>query len=207
MTVLISVIAEAYQSRYSTVMQHDLLEKHIRGLKDTPSLSRGNTGVEGEGYPPTDDVTIDEQMEALESIRLELSAFPELIVQDARDFHVHIRYLENPSPGHGDKLPPGLERVLQEAMDQQNMNEAMRKKVLQDETAKKALMMLRLETAVRRLVDRAERLTVLLAERDTLEREQMTDGAAEFDEELAGIDEIGTEEGERKIRDEEMGKQ
>lgn len=210
MTVLLSVLAEAYQSRYSTIMQDGLFDKHIRGLKDNTSGSHRNIEAEDE-RPPTrdpDDVTTGEQTEDLESIRQELSNFPELIVRDARDFQVYVRYVGNPNPGHGDKLPPGLERVLQEAMDQKKMNEAMRKKVLHDEAAKKALVMLHLETTVRRLVDKAERLTVLLTERDALEREQTIGSPAEFDEELVRTDtpvEIRMEESERKIRDEEMG--
>ena len=206
MTVLISVIAEAYQSRYSTIMRHDLFDKHISGLKETTSPSPRNTGAEDEERSPTgdpDDVTIDER---IETIRQELSTLPELLVQDARDFQVHIRYVGNPSPGHGDKLPPGLERVLQGAMDQEKMNEGMRKKVLHDEAAKKALMMLHMETTVRRLVDKAERLAVLLAERDALELEQRTESVAE----LAGTDtpvEREMEEGEKRVSDEEMGNQ
>lgn len=214
MTVFISVIAEAYQSRYSTIMQHDLFNKQIRDLKETKSLSRRNTEAEDQRRPTRDldDLTIDERIEALESVRQELAGLPELITQDARDFQVHIRYVGNPNPGRGDKLPPGLERVLQETMDQENMNEAMQKKALNDEATKKALMMLRLETTVQQLVDKAERLTVLLAERDALEREARTPVAGEFDDELAGPDgtpvevEVGVEEeGERRTRDEEMG--
>jgi len=214
MTVLISVLAEAYLSRYSLIVQHDLLNKQIKGLKETRSLSRENTDVEdGRGHHrrptrDTDGLTLDERIEALESIRQELAGIPELIIQDARDFQVHIRYVGNPSQVMGDKLPPGLERVLQEAMDQENMNEAMRKEALHDEAAKKALMMLHLEATVRRLVDKAEHLTVLLAEKDALEREVRKEDPAEFDEELAGVDspvEIGVgEEGERRIRNEEV---
>jgi hypothetical protein len=225
MTVLISVIAEAYQSRYSLVMQNGLFDKRIRALKDTSSHSRKNTDAEDEkSHHRTlsrapDELTIDERMVALECIRKELAGLPELIIQAARDFQVHIRYVGSPSPIHGDRLPPGLARVLQETMDQENMNEAMRKEALHDEAAKKALMMLHLENTARGLVDKAERLTVLLTERDALERERRQEEAAEFDEGLGEADspveigveeagEIGAEEaGERRIGDEEMGSQ
>ena len=220
MTVLVSVIAEAYQSRYSMIVHHDLFDKQIRGLKETASLSRRNTDAEDGNHhhsPPIgdmDDITIDRRIGALECIRQELMALPGLIIQDTRDFQVHTRYVGNPNPGHGDKLPPGLERVLQEAMDQENMNDAMRRKVLHDEAAKKALMVLHLETIVRRLVDRAERMTVLLAERDVLEQEREKreergiEDTAEFDEELVEADiSVEEEEGERRIYDEAMSNQ
>jgi len=214
MTVLVSVIAEAYQSRYSMIVQHDLFDKQIRGRKETASLSRRNTDIEDGNHHhdlttrDPDDNTIDRRTGALECIRQELVALPELIIQDARDFQVHTRYVGNPNPGHGDRLPPGLERVLQEAMDQENMNEATRKKVLHDEAAKKALMMLHLETTVRRLVERAERMTVLLVERDALEEERGTEDTAEFDEGLVEADiPVEEEEGEGRIRDEEMSNQ
>lgn len=224
MTVLISVLAEAYLSRYSMIVKHDLLDKQIKGLKEKSSLSRRNTDVDDERdhhRRPTGDtngLTVDERTEALEGIRQELTGLPELINQDARDFQVHIRYIGDSSQSHSDKLPPGLERVLQEAMDHENMNEAMRTKALQDEAAKKALMILHLENTVQRLVNNAERLTDLLAERDALEREgQQEDSAeigeepAEFDEELVEADspvemEV-EEEGERRTRDEEAGNQ
>ena len=217
MTVLISVLAEAYLSRYSMIVHHDLLDKQIKGLKEASLLSRRNTDVDderdGDRRPTrdTDGLAIDERIEALEGIRQELTGLPELIIQDARDFQVHIRYVGDSNQSHGDKLPPGLERVLQEAMDQQNINEAMRTKALQDEAARKALMALHLETTVQRLVNKAERLTVLLAERDALEREGRQEDSAESDEEPVDADspvEIGVEEEEEgRIRDEEAGNQ
>jgi potassium channel subfamily K, other eukaryote len=214
MTVLISVIAEAYQTRYSTIVHNGLLDKQIRGLKETISLSRRTTNTEDERSQhhhlarDPDELTINERLEAREYLHQELAGLPELITQDARDFYVHIRYFGKPNPGHGDQLPPGLERVLQETMDQENMNEAMRKEVLQDEAAKKALMMLHLENTVRRLVDKAERLTVLLAERDALEGERGEEEVTEFiKEEARTLVEIGVEEGEMGTGDEEMGNQ
>ena len=217
MTVLISVLAEAYLSRYSMIVHHDLLDKQIKGLREASLLSRRNTDVDDERdhhrrpTRDTDGLAIDERIEALEGIRQELTGLPELIIQDARDFQVHIRYFGDSNQSHGDKLPPGLERVLHEAMDQQNINEAMRTKALQDEGAKKALMELHLETTVQRLVTKAERLTVLLAERDALEREGRQEDSAEFDEEPVEADspvEIGVEEEEEgRIGDEEAGNQ
>ena len=217
MTVLVSVLAEAYLSRYSLIVKHDLLDKHIKGLQETGSLSRRNTDVDAEGgghnRRPTRDtvgLSTDERMEALKGIRQELTGLPELIIQDARDFQVHIRYIGDSSQSHGDKLPPGLERVLQEAMDHENMNEAMRTQALQDEGTRKALMMLHLENTVQRLVNKAESLTDLLAERDALEKEGRHEELEEFDEEPAEADspvEIGAEEGERRTRDEEEGNQ
>ena len=216
MTVLISVLAEAYQSQYSTIMRNDLLHKQMRGLKSTNSLSRRNTdGVEdGKGCRGCltrnlDELPVDARIVDRECAHQELAGLPLLIIQDARDFHVHIRYLGNPNPSHGDKLPPGLERVLQAAMDQENMNEAMRKEALHDGAAKKALMMLHLEKTIQGLVDKAERLIVLLAERDALEQEPgEQDVAVVFDEDLEGVEtpmEAGVEE--RRIGDEEMNKE
>ena len=224
MTVLISVLAEAYLSRYSMIVKHDLLDKQIEGLREKNSLSRRNTDVDDERdhrrrpTRDTDGLAMDERIEALEGIRQELTGLPELIIQDARDFQVHIRYIGDSNQSHSDKLPPGLERVLQEAMNHENMNEAMRTKALQDEAARKALMMLHLENTVQRLVNNAERLTDLLAERDALEREgrqedsaEIVEEPAEFDEEPAEADspvEIEVEEeGERRTRDEETGNQ
>jgi hypothetical protein len=217
MTVLISVLAEAYLSRYSMIVHHDLLDKQIKGLKETGSLSRRNTDADDETghhrHPTrdTDGLASEERIEAVEGIRQELTGLPELIIQDARDFQVYIRYVGNSSQSHGGKLPPGLERVLQEAMDQQNINEAMRTKALQDEAAKKALIMLHLETTVQRLVNKAERLTDLLAERDALERVGRQGDSAELDEEPTEVEspvEIrAEEEGEGRIRDEEAGSQ
>lgn len=217
MTVLISVLAEAYQSHYSMVMRNDLFHKQIRDLKSTNSLSRRNADGSVEDEKPNrgyltrnpDELPVDARTEAREYVHQELAGLPVLIIQDARDFQVHIRYLGNPNPGHSDKLPPGLERVLQVAMDQENMNEAMRKEALHDGSAKKALMMLHLERTVQGLVDKAERLTVLLA---ALEQEPGEQGAAVFDEEF---EEFGTpleaevveEEEDRRIGDEEMNVQ
>ena len=215
MTVLISVLAEAYQSQYSTIMRNDLLHKQMRDLKSTNSLSRRNTdsvedgkGCRGCLTRNLDELPVDTRIDDRECAHQELAALPLLIIQDARDFHVHIRYLGNPNPSHGDKLPPGLERVLQAAMDQENMNEAMRKEALHDGAAKKALMMLHLEKTIQGLVDKAERLIVLLAERDPLEQEPGEQDVAVFDEELEGADTpMEAEVGERRIGDEEMNKE
>jgi len=218
MTVLISVLAEAYLSRYSMIVHHDLLDKQIKGLRETSSFTRSNTDADNERdhhrrlTTDTVNLAVEERIEALEGVRQELTGLPELIVQDARDFQVYIRYVGDSSQGHGDKHPPGLERVLQEAMDQQNINEATRTKVLQDEATTKALVMLHLDTTVQRLVNKAERLTLLLAEKDALERAGRQGDSAEFDEEptevMSPVEiEVEEEEREGRTRDEEAGNQ
>src|SRR5258707_801668 len=134
-------------------MHNGQFDEKIKPLKKKTSFSPRDTIEDEEAYrhhitrDPGELIT-EKRIEARECNRQELAGLSELIIQGTRDFRVHVRYVENPSPSRSNNLPPGLERVLQETMDQENMDEGMRKSALHDEAARKALMMLHLENTV-----------------------------------------------------------
>ncbi|KAG8803810.1 hypothetical protein FRC17_006106 [Serendipita sp. 399] len=109
-----------------------------------------------------------ERVDALEETKTEMANIPPKIIAQAKSFHAHLQYvITNNSQ---EKPPPGLQRALDELMDEEKMNEGLRKEVLHDGDARRTLFMMSFERTLKKMVENAERLSRLIEERESLER-------------------------------------
>ncbi|PVG03251.1 hypothetical protein CPB86DRAFT_749431 [Serendipita vermifera] len=188
MTILISVLSEAYQSRYSTVIHNGLFDKAIRSYQKRTQTDRQTSQPEIPSYDPGA-MTEQEIREALDETKVEMSSLPPKIVSHARAFHAHLQYVI--THNSQDKPPPGLQRALDELMAEEAMNDDLRKEVLEDGEARRTLFMMSFERTLKKMVEHAERISKLIDERDSLEQ-KLTDAR--------DTDELGNED---PARDEE----
>ncbi|KIM33982.1 hypothetical protein M408DRAFT_88820 [Serendipita vermifera MAFF 305830] len=166
MTILISVLSEAYQSRYSTMLHNGLFDKAIRNYQNKTHTNKQSSQPSTPNYDK-DAMSPDELRQALGDTRLEMAAIPPKIIAQAKVFHAHLQYVLTHNTQ--DKPPPGLQRALDELMDEEAMNEELRKEVLQDGEARRTLFMMSFERTLKRMVENAERISKLIEEHDALE--------------------------------------
>jgi len=202
MTILISVLSEAYQSRYSTIMHNGLFDKVIRSYQNKTHSKKFSS------YPDTptydkETMTVTERRLALEETRAQMASIPHKIITQAKVFHAHLHYVlthHNPQ----ERPPPGLQRALDELMDEEAMNDDLRKEVLHDGDARRTLFMMSFERTLKRMVEYAERITKLMEERDSLE-EGLGWGLDRDDDDILDpgndSDDIGDAEGDDNFLD------
>jgi len=165
MTILISVLSEAYQSRYSTMMHNGLFDKVIRSYQDKTHSKNMSS------YPniPTYDketMTVIERRLALEETRARMTPISHKIIIQAKVFHAHLQYVFT---HHNQEKPPsGLQRVLDEFMDEVAMNDDLRKEVLHDGDKRRKLFMVSFERTLNLMIEYAQRISGLIEERDSL---------------------------------------
>ena len=166
MTILVSVLSEAYQSRYSTMMHNGLFDKAIRSYQNKTHTNRQASHADTPTYDKST-MTVAERRQALDDTRVEMAAIPPKIIAQAKVFHAHLQYVLTHNTQ--EKPPPGLQRALDELMDEEAMNDELRKEVLQDGEARRTLFMMSFERTLKRMVENAERVSKLIEERDSLE--------------------------------------
>lgn len=166
MTILISVLSEAYQSRYSTVMHNGLFDKAIRNYQNKTQSNKMTSSPSTPRYDQ-EGMTLQDTRTALDETKVEIAALPPKIIAQAKVFHSHLQYVL--THNSQEKPPPGVQRVLDELMDEEKMSEELRKEVLQDGEARRTLFMMSFERTLKRMVENAERISKLLDQRDALE--------------------------------------
>lgn len=186
MTILFSVLSEAYQSRYSTVMHNGLFDKAVRSYQNKTHTEK-QTSLPSTPAFDAETMTKQEKVEALNSTKVEMSTIPPRIISLAKAFHSHLQYVL--SHNSQEKPPPGLQRALDELMQEEAMNEDLRKEVLQDGEARRTLFMMSFERTLKKMVENAERISKLIDDRDALEQTMRF-----IDEE---VDELLNEVGDR----------
>lgn len=171
MTIFISVLSEAYQSRYSNVMHSGVFDKTIRNYQNRArSLKHTNGTKTGDPETPTYDdktMTVEARRQALDDTKVEISSLPPKVVGHAKALHTHLQYVLSHSSTEA--LPPGLQRALDELMDEEKMNENLRKEVLDDSEARRTLYMMSFERTLKKMVEHVERISNLIEQRDMLE--------------------------------------
>ena len=184
MTILFSVLSEAYQSRYSTVMHNGLFDKAVRSYQNKTHTDKQTSNPNTPTFD-AETMTKDEKIDALNTTKVEMSAIPPRIISLAKAFHSHLQYVL--SHNSQEKTPPGLQRALDELMQEEAMNEELRKEVLQDGDARRTLFMMSFERTLKKMVENTERISKLIDERDALEQ-TMRFIEGDGDEDLRGRD-------------------
>ncbi|KAJ7596570.1 hypothetical protein C8J56DRAFT_290790 [Mycena floridula] len=176
MTILISVLAEAYSSRYKHFFHSNVFDRAVKRYRARLTRPRRNRpppphlinpgAVESSGnreHPVIDDPRrrAQDQLEALPYHMLALT----------REFHEHMQFFQvHPSIGEMDnsKLPDVIQQLLDEitGMDNMVIGERHKLEILEDTTSRQALFTLGIEKAIRKMSHTAEEVIDVLGERD-----------------------------------------
>lgn len=204
MTILVSVLSEAYQTQYSTAIHNGLFDKTIRNYHARNQASGGPTtsGDDEERPGLVRKMSVQERRDVLEETKAELVELPQRIIGQARALHSNLQYVLTHSHSQ-EKPPPALQRALDEMLEDEAMNDALKKDIFQDEDARRTLYMMSFERSLKQMVESADKVSKLMENREMLEKElgiEAYEDDLEDDEEKAELLEDADQEEVRKPR-------
>ncbi|KAJ7150894.1 hypothetical protein C8R43DRAFT_887165 [Mycena crocata] len=178
MTILISVISEAFSSKYHSALHAGVFQRAVKRYRERArTLARGKNKLLSptsprrpplSGHQSAEDVL--NEMHARTQTQLE--ALPHKILADARTFHEHLSYFVGPgnkmTVDSGEELPPGLQQLMNEITGAEKLGERIKREILQDEDARHTLFTLSIEQALRKMINSAEAAIQALEERERL---------------------------------------
>ncbi|KAF8522657.1 hypothetical protein JB92DRAFT_3094201 [Gautieria morchelliformis] len=177
MTILVSVLSEAYSSRYKNVLSKGSFERAVRNFRERRAASPPPNATRSRlnSQTPSREVS-PERTYTREQAKRDLEALPTELLNHAKTFHEHIYYFLNSMNG-SEPPPQTLNKLLDEIAESEHMDARLKQEVLGDDGARKTLFMMSYEGALRRLIDTAEKAIALLARRDLGSDHNSTDGS------------------------------
>ncbi|KAJ7249438.1 hypothetical protein C8J57DRAFT_1521927 [Mycena rebaudengoi] len=171
MTILISVIAEAFSSKYHTVLHSGVFDRAVKRYREqaraiAEKARRGKYKLFSPTSPtfPAIPTVGSEHNQSAEDVLAEshsraqatLEALPHKILADAKSFHEHLSYFVGPGnairQGTADELPPGLQQLMNEITGAEKLGERAKREILEDEDARHTLFTLSIEKALRKMI-------------------------------------------------------
>ncbi|KAF8581278.1 voltage-gated potassium channel [Ramaria rubella] len=179
MTILISVLSEAYSSRYKNVLSKGSFERAVKNFRERrstsppPHITRSRLRSRSQSRDASP-----ERPYTRENAKRELEALPSKLLNHAKTFHEHIHYFLSSTNG-SDPPPQTLHKLLDEIAESEHMDARLKQEVLGDDGARKTLFMMSYEGALRKMIDTAEKAVALLARRDLVGHDHngSTDGS------------------------------
>ncbi|KDQ06151.1 hypothetical protein BOTBODRAFT_39792 [Botryobasidium botryosum FD-172 SS1] len=159
MTILISVISEAYSSRYRTAVHSKAFVRAVANFKEQNCPPPRNCAVLSQLEESTSGVMAP-MRQPQNDVFKELSSIPQDLVRHAHVFHEHVLFLHS----HSVHTPSSsLKKLLNEIAESEKLDEQLRTEVLNDVESRKVLFNLSYERAIHNLLGTAEKIAELLA--------------------------------------------
>uniref|UniRef100_A0A0W0EZV0 Potassium channel domain-containing protein n=1 Tax=Moniliophthora roreri TaxID=221103 RepID=A0A0W0EZV0_MONRR len=175
MTILISLVSEAFTSRYKNVFRAGIftraVEKYrtkesqagrgrIKPLPASPASSLGNDSVPGSSKS--------QEHEAIHRAKQRLEQLPRQIIQHCKAFHDHMHFVSSPRRIDGkepEKMPPGIKKLLEDIAGAEKLGSRIQNEILQDRDARQTLFTL---SELRKMIEAAEEALAALEHRDKI---------------------------------------
>ncbi|KZS97353.1 voltage-gated potassium channel [Sistotremastrum niveocremeum HHB9708] len=156
MTILISILSEAYSSKYHSAMGNTRFESAVKKFRQRDQLPRldsmRSSSAINASTPTLKHYEPKDPKDALEHI-------PHQVLNSVRTFHDHVHYFIN-----GAHLleppPPSLNKLMDEIAETDVMDERTKKEILADEDARKTLFMVSYEITMRKIIETVEHATL-----------------------------------------------
>ncbi|EJT99411.1 voltage-gated potassium channel [Dacryopinax primogenitus] len=177
MTILISVISEAYSSRYKTVVvRHGMLDRAVKHMHDKQAREEANLRNHSHDNAKTPSprvsfdadtplaVRYDSVSKAIDKSQKELEALPAELLRQAKTLHDHLNFLSKPP--HGVAMPPTMQKLVDDVVQSEHLDVRMKRTLMEDEEARRTLFMMSYEKSLNDLIHSAEKAVELLAKRE-----------------------------------------
>ncbi|KAF5383291.1 hypothetical protein D9615_005020 [Tricholomella constricta] len=195
MTILISILSEAYSSRYKSIFTSGIITQSVkryqerarankrRPLPTSTSLTVVPTRPPGTGityaqpFSPTSPTTLtsptsidDALSDSRKRVDSQLEALPAKVLQHARTFGEEAHYLIEPEALDINKeaVPDGLRQLMDDVAGVERLGERIKDEILRDTDARHALLAISIENAFRKMMEIAEEAIEAVKERDRL---------------------------------------
>ncbi|QRW10440.1 ion channel protein [Ceratobasidium sp. AG-Ba] len=143
MTILISVLTEAYSSRYQTVIHSGVLDRAVKSIRaQRRSRTRPNTQSSHSHHSP-----VSRQIPDPDGLAVD-------IVTNARAIREHMDWFVNSSGMKG--APEGVLKVLDDIAEGENMDERVKKEFMSNDEARKTVFIMSFERMLHNLACAAE---------------------------------------------------
>ncbi|KAJ7034543.1 hypothetical protein C8F04DRAFT_1101323 [Mycena alexandri] len=186
MTILISVIAEAFSSKYNMAMHAGIFDRAVKRYRER-ARALARHGKNKPMSPParptySEHQTPDDLLKEMHTrTQTQLEALPHKILADAKTFHEHLSYFVGPgnkmNVDLGEDLPPGLQQLMNEITGAEKLGARIKREILQDEDARHTLFTLSIEQGLRKMINSAEAALQALEEREKLVQLHMSSPA------------------------------
>ncbi|KAJ6469379.1 hypothetical protein C8R45DRAFT_1078707 [Mycena sanguinolenta] len=176
MTILISVISEAFSSQYHSILHAGIFHRAVKRYRQQAHVLAEKTRRRSRSLS----APLQSRNQSVEDIlnevhirtQTQLETLPHKILADAKIFHEHLSYFvganKNVNVNSTDELPPGIVHLMKEITGAQKIGERIKREILQDDDARHTLFTLSIEQALRKMINSAEDAIQALEERERL---------------------------------------
>ncbi|KAI0689179.1 hypothetical protein BC835DRAFT_1370125 [Cytidiella melzeri] len=182
MTILIAVIEEAGSSRYKNALHSKAFDNAVKKFRQRENHDTEAIAARSRPQIPkqhSDGSLANAAEAASETAQQELERLPDEILKQARIFHSHMQYFanntdtnweeaQNSTSGKKSRTPSELRALLNQVAQFEDIGERTKRDILEDEDTRHTLLMLSIETNLRRLINAAQSSLGAIAERDSL---------------------------------------
>lgn len=138
MTILISVISEAYSSKYHSILTNDAFDTAVKAFRSRTDRQRSTVEV----GPPSRSSSLERRVAAggrisLLDVKTSIETVSQDLIEVARQFHDHLHYFSTASASNGQPPPESLRMLLSDLADAEKMDEKLKENMLQDDEARK----------------------------------------------------------------------
>ncbi|KAF9457930.1 hypothetical protein BDZ94DRAFT_1174632 [Collybia nuda] len=183
MTILISILSEAYSNRYKRVFQSGAFYQGVKHYRERARrLPKQHVPVLNPPSSPQPDSpeafkiplsasTIDDALsDSRKRVEGQLEALPHRVLDQAKTFNENVRYLIEPEAADITKesVPDGLQSLLKNVAGVERLGEQIKQEILGDTDARHTLLAISVEDALRQIIGIAEEALDSLKERDRL---------------------------------------
>ncbi|GLB39132.1 putative ion channel [Lyophyllum shimeji] len=186
-TILISILTDAWQSHYKSIARPDILGQAVKRYRQrtrtavkhppptTPSAGGAGAPDTGTTYvdpaSPTSPETIDDAVEHSQK-RAEdyLNQLPEKVLKEAQKVKDDVQYLLEPEAMDPEKkaVPESLRQLMHEISGAERFGGRIKDEILRDSEARHELLAISIEKALQTIVDITEETIKAVKERDRM---------------------------------------
>lgn len=143
MTILISVISEAYSSKYHNIVTNDTVDTAVTAVRAHLGRKREDVATAAEDRSTSSDSPTPSQAGArmsLVDVKTSIQRVSQDLIDVARDFQSHLQYFSSGAATGGQPPPDSLRVLLDDLAEAENIDEKMKATLLQDAEARKVSM-------------------------------------------------------------------
>lgn len=168
MTVLVSVLQDAFSSKYKSAVHNGVFENAVKKYRQKMKIqSKKKAKEEAEKelkIPVRVRPSVAEEVSA--RVQRSLEGLPGKVLERAKVFHRYIHHLVQGEPVGA--VSTDLRSMLDDISRTRKLDEKIKDEILKDEDARNRLCVLIIERALRELIDIAENTQSAVAERDLM---------------------------------------
>ncbi|KAF8067790.1 hypothetical protein FPV67DRAFT_1493564 [Lyophyllum atratum] len=186
MTILISILSEAWSSHYKNLVRPDIVHQTVNRYKErhrqphptSPSSTLAPTSPPDTGRtyvdassPTTAKTSVEESQKRVDG---HLKSFPERVLREARTADENVKYLAAPQAmdPHQESIPESLKQLMDEVAGVEKFAERVKDEILKDPNARHELLTISVEKALRTIMQIAEEAINAMRERERLNQLQ-----------------------------------